>query len=217
MATKTLIQHTIGCRYNTVQYCKISYKWLQELRQNINQMLDPKRHPIPAQNGRVMGCLLWRFVRKLTALKRYRTVFQERVVASSPSAYDYLKSRLQSPVSVYDKTSYKFSRKVSKPGDLYLELSNRSQIWQAHRQHCCPKCLSNFKAMQWFKPPISRLRDFPRSHDTTSYRIMKRDPDISRSQRGYLFVLWSRIPIFQSSAVSWRWYDFIKRLPLILV
>ena len=29
------------------------------------------------------------------------------------------------------------SRKVSKPRDLYLELSDRSEIWQALRQHCC--------------------------------------------------------------------------------
>ena len=29
------------------------------------------------------------------------------------------------------------SRKVSKPRDLYLELSDRSEIWQARRQHCC--------------------------------------------------------------------------------
>ena len=29
------------------------------------------------------------------------------------------------------------SRKVSKPRDLYLELSDRSEIWQAPRQHCC--------------------------------------------------------------------------------
>ena len=29
------------------------------------------------------------------------------------------------------------SRKVSNPRDLYLELSDRSQIWQAPRQHCC--------------------------------------------------------------------------------
>ena len=28
---------TVECRYNMVQYCKISHKWLQELRQNINQ------------------------------------------------------------------------------------------------------------------------------------------------------------------------------------
>ena len=29
------------------------------------------------------------------------------------------------------------SRKVSKPRDLYLELSDRFEIWQARRQHCC--------------------------------------------------------------------------------
>ena len=29
------------------------------------------------------------------------------------------------------------SRKVSKPRDLYLELSDRSAIWQALRQRCC--------------------------------------------------------------------------------
>ena len=29
------------------------------------------------------------------------------------------------------------SRKVSKSRDLYLELSDRSEIWQALRQHCC--------------------------------------------------------------------------------
>ena len=29
------------------------------------------------------------------------------------------------------------SREVSKSRDLYLELSDRSEIWQALRQHCC--------------------------------------------------------------------------------
>ena len=37
-------------------------------------------------------------------------------------------------------------------------------------------CLSNFKAMQWFKLPISWLQDFTRSYDKTSYRILKRGP-----------------------------------------
>ena len=43
------------------------------------------------------------------------------------------------------------SRKVSKPRDLYLELSDRSEIWQALRQHCCrcacqiPKRYDNLK------------------------------------------------------------------------
>ena len=49
------------------------------------------------------------------------------------------------------------SREVSKPRDLYLELSDWSAIWRARRQ---PICLSNCKAMWWFKLSISRLRDF---------------------------------------------------------
>ena len=38
------------------------------------------------------------------------------------------------PVSISDKTSY---CKISKPRDLYLELSDRSEIWQAPRQQGC--------------------------------------------------------------------------------
>ena len=43
-------------RYNAVQYNKILYKSLQELRQNINQRLDPQT-PIPRPSGWAMGCL----------------------------------------------------------------------------------------------------------------------------------------------------------------
>ena len=38
--------------------------------------------------------------------------------------------------------------------------------------------LSNFKAMRKFKLRISRLRDFTRSYDKTSYWILKRGPDL---------------------------------------
>ena len=43
--TLFLIGVTVECRYNAVQYCKILHKLLQELRQNINQMLDPQKTP----------------------------------------------------------------------------------------------------------------------------------------------------------------------------
>ena len=59
------------------------------------------------------------------------------------------------------------SRKVSKPRDLYLELSDPFEIWQA---------LSNFKPIRQFKVPISWLRDFTRSYEKTSFRILRRDP-----------------------------------------
>ena len=51
-----ILQNTLWlyteCRYNAVQYSKISHIWLQDLSQNINQMLDPQKHPITRPNGR---------------------------------------------------------------------------------------------------------------------------------------------------------------------
>ena len=37
-----------------------------------------------------------------------------------------------------------------------------------------PTSLSNFRAIRKFNQPISRIRDFTRSYDKTSYRILKR-------------------------------------------
>ena len=62
------------------------------------------------------------------------------------------------------------SRKVSKPRDLYLELFDRSES-----SVMLPMCLSYFKAMR-FRLAISRFRDFTRSYDKTSYRILKGVP-----------------------------------------
>ena len=53
------------------------------------------------------------------------------------------------------------SRKVSKPRDLYSVL---------------PMCLSKFKAIRQFKVPILWLRDFTRSYEMTSFRILRRGP-----------------------------------------
>ena len=40
----SLVPNTIECRYDAVQYCKILHKWLQEYRQNTNQMLGPHKN-----------------------------------------------------------------------------------------------------------------------------------------------------------------------------
>ena len=52
-------------RFNIVRYYINKYRnWSRIwIRRWIH-----KRHPIPRPNGRAMGCLLWIFVRKLTAL-----------------------------------------------------------------------------------------------------------------------------------------------------
>ena len=47
------------------------------------------------------------------------------------------------------------SRQVSKPRDMYLELSDRSEIW-------------------WI--PISWLQDLTRSYEKTSFRLLRRGP-----------------------------------------
>ena len=38
--TDSWVQNTVECRYNAVQYSEILHKWLQELRQIIDQMLN---------------------------------------------------------------------------------------------------------------------------------------------------------------------------------
>ena len=67
-------------------------------------------------------------------------------------------------------------RKVSEPRDFNLELSDRSEI-SCTSTAVLPMCLSNFKAIRQFKVPISWLRDFTRSYEKTSFRILRRGPD----------------------------------------
>ena len=49
------MSYTVECRYNAVQYIEILLKWLQKLRQNINQMLDPQKTPYLALTGELWG------------------------------------------------------------------------------------------------------------------------------------------------------------------
>ena len=56
-------QSTVKCRYNAVQYYKLLNLYLQKLRQNINQMLDPQKDtPYLALTGELWGVIceyLW--------------------------------------------------------------------------------------------------------------------------------------------------------------
>ena len=63
------------------------------------------------------------------------------------------KHRLLGPVSISHRRLIARFRKFTKPRDLYSKLSDRSEIWQAPRQHCG-------------------------SYDKTSYRILKQSPDL---------------------------------------
>ena len=63
------------------------------------------------------------------------------------------------------------SRKVSKPRDLYLAWS----LWNSTGTYATLllMCLSNLKVIQTLWHSNSHLRDFARSHDKTSYHILK--------------------------------------------
>ena len=72
------------------------------------------------------------------------------------------------------------SRKVSKPRDLYLELSYRSEIWQAPRQQGCRSaCQISKRCDNLTNLAASILHEI---YNKTSYRILKRDPGYRMSQ-----------------------------------
>ena len=87
------------------------------------------------------------------------------------------------PVSISEKTSF---RKIS----LSLEVARfvsrivRS-LWNLTGTSAAllPMCLSNFKAIGQFKVPISWLRDFTKSYEKTSFRILRRGPGRPNSSR----------------------------------
>ena len=60
------------------------------------------------------------------------------------------------------------SRKYSKPRDLYLELPDRSEIWQALRQHCCRCACQISKRYDNLK---YQSRGFETSRDLTKRRL----------------------------------------------
>ena len=60
------------------------------------------------------------------------------------------------------------SREVSKPRDLYLELFDRSEIWQALRQHCCRCACQISKRYDNLK---YQSRGFETSRDLTIRRL----------------------------------------------
>ena len=96
------------------------------------------------------------------------------------------------------------SRQVSKPRDLYLELSDRSEIWQA----VLPMWLSNFKAIRQFKVPISWLRDFTRSYEKTSFRILRRGPGTAESVSMYWRHHINPTHALDIPGVIYRWFLF---------
>ena len=87
-------------------------------------------------------------------------------------------STILSPVrvSISDKTSdFRISQSLEAARFVLRIVQSFSNLTGSSTA-VMPMCLSNFKAMRWFKLPISRLRDLVRSYDKTSYRKLKRGP-----------------------------------------
>ena len=61
-----------------------------------------------------------------------------------------------------------------------------------------PRCLSNFRMMRSLWHPFSRLRDFTRFDDKTSYRLMNRCPDLGLRDWQYFNILF-----FKGSLCDW--------------
>ena len=80
----------------------------------------------------------------------------------------------QDLISVSDKTSScKISQNLEAAGIWFVFRIVRS-LWNLTGS----MCLSNFKAIPISQQPISYLRNFARSHDKPSYRILKRGPEL---------------------------------------
>ena len=86
------------------------------------------------------------------------------------------KENLQGPISISEKTSF---RKISWSLEAarFIFKIVRS-LWNLTGTSAAllPMCLSNFKAIRQFKVPISWLRDFTRSYEKMSFRILRRGP-----------------------------------------
>ena len=87
--------------------------------------------------------------------------------------YQVLSQRTTLAPSQYPKRRlFVRSRQVSKPRDLYLELSDRSEIWQALRQQCCRCACQISKRYDNLK---YQSRGFE-TYEKTSFRILRRGP-----------------------------------------
>ena len=92
--------NTVECHHNAVQYDKILHKWLQELRENINQMLDPQKTPHNL-NGQTMGCVSW-----VIWIKSLWDIRSTRILVSLLSnIFVCVQNRHIRKVNAYGKTS----------------------------------------------------------------------------------------------------------------
>ena len=113
------------------------------------------------------------------------------------------------PVSISEKTSF---RKISSSLEAarFVFRIVRS-LWNLTGTSAAvlPMCLSNFKTIRQFKVPISWLRDFTRSYEKTSFRILRRGPGRWSYHNGLRHpTTWHHLPCF-----SWKRKTLQQLLP----
>ena len=77
-------------------------------------------------------------------------------------------------VFILDKISY--LNILASRGRKIGTFSHCCEIWEAHRQHCCGGASQILERSNSSEYKISRLRDFARSYNKSSYRILKPGP-----------------------------------------
>ena len=109
------------------------------------------------------------------------------------------------------------SRKVSKPRNLYLELSERSEIWQALRQRCCRCACQISKRYDNLK---YQSRGFETSRDLTKRRLLgywDGAQDICRHKSNINWVKstakWTEIAhISQTIIAAMYWFSLVSAI-----
>ena len=103
------------------------------------------------------------------------------------------------PASVSDKTSYCKISQILEAARFVFRI-----VWSLWKlintlAAVLPMCLLTFRAMQWFKLPISWLRPFRRCYDKTSYQILRQCPCVRKS-------------IIQSTAKSCTYFPYLGNI-----
>ena len=113
------------------------------------------------------------------------------------------------PVSISDKTSYRKISRSLEAARLVVKIT--ASLWNLTGTSAAllPRCLSNFRAIEQFYIQISRLRDFTRSYDKTSYRILKRSSGCKvLSLDCQWLVLYERFPVVRP--VLYEWFQVFR-------
>ena len=98
------------------------------------------------------------------------------------------------------------SRKISKPRDLYLELSDRSEIWQALRQQCCRCACQISKRYDNWK---YQSHGFETLRDLTKRRLFGYwDGALYLMEVPLYFTPWNLMNPIYGSRLGYHWFKY---------